>query len=229
MTLIFSQKPGRNERHLRRKHNNPLFPRSERDITPEDLLEAQRLDHEELVDFIGGFRALVQRTVNLKPNEETDTVLKIKEQLDMAYEQASGLADDQNETKEAIKKLTQIIMNCIISNTSGDRLAQEELKQEQDARSAHYSLLQHPIVADLLHPESPIQENDLAPTLLSEGSQGLQAALELFDNTQLQIICEDGSNLLKNLETEGEVLEQAKQRLTEIGTRLTEGASGTVN
>jgi hypothetical protein len=229
MTLIFSQQPGRNERHLRRKHNNPLFPKSQQTISPEELLEAQRLDHEELVEFIGGFRALVQRAVNLKANEESEVILKIKEQLDIAYEQASGLADDQTETKDAIKKLTLIIMNSIRSNAAGDRTAEQELTQEQEARSAHYLLLQHPIVADLLHPESPIQENDLAPTLLSESSQGLQAALELFDDTQLQIICEAGSELFKNLTIDGEVPEEARQRLTEIGTKLTEGVSGTAN
>lgn len=229
MTLIFSQHPGRIERHIRRKHNNALFPASERTITPEQLLEAQRLDHEELVEFIGGFRALVQKTVELKNNEEADVILDIKEQLDMAYEQASGLADDQSETKDAIKKLTQIIMHTISSNAAGDITALQELKQEQEARSAHYSLLQYPIVADLLHPESPITEIDLAPTLLSESSQGLQAALELFDDAQLQIICEDGTELLKRLDTEGEAPEQAKQRLTEIGTRLTEGACGAAN
>ncbi len=229
MTLIFSQKPGRNERHLRRKHNNPLFPKSQQTVSPEELLEAQRLDHEELVEFIGGFRALVQRTVNLKSNEESDVILKIKEQLDIAYEQASGLADDQSETKNAIQKLTQIIMNSIRANAADDRVAQEELKQEQQARAAHYSLLQHPIVADLLHPESPILESDLAPSLLSESSMGLQAALELFDDAQLQIICETGSELLKSLAVEGDVPQQAKQRLTEIGTKLTEGVSGTAN
>jgi hypothetical protein len=229
MTLIFSQQPGRNERHLRRKHNNPLFPKPQRSISQEDLLEAQRLDHEELVDFIGGFRALVQRTVNLKSNEESETILKIKEQLDIAYEQASGLADDQSETKDAIKKLTLIIMNSIRSNTGGDRTAEQELNQEQEARTAHYLLLQHSIVADLLHPESPIQESELAPTLLSEGPEGLQAALELFDDAQLQIICEAGSELLRNLAIEQEVPFAAKQRLTEIGTKLTEGVSGTAN
>ena len=229
MTLIFSELPGRYERHLLRKHNNPLFPAAERNITPEQLLEAQRLDHEELVEFITGFRALVQRTVNLKPNEEIDTVLKIKGQLDIAYEQASGLADDQSETKNAILKLTQIIVNSIRSNSMSDSLIHEELRQEEEARDAHCSLLQHPIVADLLHPESLILENELAPSLLSEDPLGLQAALELFDNTQLQIICEDGTKLLKHLADAGDVPHQAQQRLTEIGTRLTEGASGAIN
>jgi hypothetical protein len=229
MSLIFSQIPGRNERHLIRKYNNPLFPESERRITPEQLLEAQRLDHEELVDFIGGFRALVQKAVNLKSSEESDVVLDIKEQLDMAYEQASGLTDDQSETKDAINKLTQVIMHSISSNATGDRMALEELRQEQEARTTHYSLLQHPIVADLLHPESPITEVDLAPTLLSESSDGLQAALALFDDAQLQIICEDGSELLKRLDAKGEDVEQAKKRLIEIGTKLTEGACGAAN
>jgi len=229
MSLIVSQLPGRHERHLLRKRNNHLFPEAERDITPQALLEAQRLDHEELVEFITGFRALVQRTMQLKPNEESEVILEIKEQLDMTYEQASVLADDQTETKEAISKLTQVIMNTIRSNAAGDPLALDELKQEHEARGSHYTLLQFPIVADLLHPESPILEHELAPALLSEDQQGLQAAMELFDSTQLQIICEDASELLRRLEVEGSVPEQAKQRLIEIGTRLTESAAGAIN
>ncbi len=229
MSLIISQTPGRHERHLLRKRDNPLFPEAERSVSPKTLLNAQRLDHEELVEFITGFRALVQKTMNLKSNEESEVILEIKEQLDMAYEQASVLADNQTETKQAISKLTQIIMNTIRSNAAGDSLAMNELKQEDAARNAHYALLQFPVVADLLHPDSLILEHDLAPTLLSEDTQGLQAAMELFDHTQLQIICEDASELLRRLKVEGGVPDRAKKRLTEIGTRLTEGATGAIN
>ncbi len=230
MSLAFSQLPGRHERHLLRKLNNPLFPEQERVVSPAQLLEAQRQDHTELMEFITGLRSLVQQAIHLQPNEESEVILGIKDQLDMAYEQASVLADDQTEAKNAIKKLTQVIMNSIRSSASGDQTALEKLKQEEQARNIHYGMLQHHIVADLLHPESPIIENDLAPSLLSETSQGLQAAMELFDSTQLQIICEDASELLKRLAAEGVAIpERAKQRLTEIGTRLTEGVSGTIN
>ncbi len=229
MSQEISQVPGRHERHLLRKRDNPLFPESEQEISSEALLDTQRLDHEELVEFITGLRTLVQKTIHLKPNEESEVILEIKEQLDMTYEQASVLADDQTETKQAISKLTQVIMNTIRSNAAGDPLALDELKQEDAARNAHYALLQFPIVADLLHPESLILEHDLAPTLLSENEQGLQAAMELFDSAQLQIICEDASELLHRLEVEGGVPDRARQRLTEIGTRLTEGASGAIN
>jgi hypothetical protein len=229
MNLIVSQLPGRHERHLLRKHENPLFPEAEREVTPETLLEAQRLDHEELVEFITGFRTLVHRAMQLKPNEESEVILEIKEQLDMAYEQASVLADDQTETKQAISKLTQVIMHSVRSNAAGDPLALDELRQEDEARSGHYALLQFPVIGDLLHPESLILEHELAPTLLSETTQGLEAAMELFDDAQLQIICEDASELLRRLEAKGSVPAEARQRLTEIGTRLTEGACGSVN
>ncbi len=104
-----------------------------------------------------------------------------------------------------------------------------ERRQEDAGCKAHCALVQFRIVADLLHPESLILEQDLAPTLLSEDTQGLQAAMELFDHTQLQIICEDASELLRRLKVEEGVPDQARQRLTEIGTRLTEGASGAIN
>ncbi|MCP4811816.1 MAG: hypothetical protein GY888_04850, partial [Planctomycetaceae bacterium] len=54
MSLIISQTPGRHERHLLRKRDNPLFPETERSVSPQALLKMQRLDHEELVEFITG-------------------------------------------------------------------------------------------------------------------------------------------------------------------------------
>lgn len=183
MSLIFSQLPGRHERHLLRKLDNPLFPEEERVISPSQLLAAQRQDQAELVEFVTGLRSLVQQAIDLKPNEESDVILEIKARLDMAYEQASVLADDQIETKNAIQRLTQVIMNTIRSNAGADPTALHELQQEEIARNTHYSMLRYPIVADLLHPESTILEDELAPTLLSEDPQGLQAALELFDST----------------------------------------------
>lgn len=229
MTLLFSQRPGRRERHLLRKRNNPLFSEEEQRISGSDLQEAQRLDHEELVEFITGFHTLIHETVNLQPNEESSVILDIKERLDRTYEQASGLADDQTETKSAIHKLVQVIMSTVEAGAGDDFQALQELEQEKTARAAHFELLQHPIVADLLHPESPIAEKELVPTLLSESPDGLQAALELFDNVQLAILCEEAQEMLRRAEKEGKTVQQQRQRLLEMETRLTSGASGVAN
>ncbi len=217
MPLIFSQIPGRRERHLMRKHNNPLFPEAEREVTEQGLLEAQRLDHEELSDFITGFRTLVHKAVKLQPNEQSEVILEMKENLDKAYEQAAGLADDQSETKEAIKKLSALIMNAVRTGAGTDQTALQELDQEEQARSAHFELLEHPLVADLLSPDSPVAEANLMPTLLSASDEELAAALALFDNDQLILLCQQGEALFELTE---DIPEQAKKQIKLIQSLL---------
>ncbi len=229
MTLLFSQRPGRHERHLLRKRDNPLFPEEERSLSGAELQEAQRLDHEELVAFITEFRTLIYQTVNLKANEESEVILGIKEQLDRSFEQACGLADDQTESKIAIRKLVQLIMAAVRRGAGDDPLALAELEQEETARAAHFELVEHPIVADLLNPDSLITERELLPCLLSESPQGLQAALELFDDTQLALLCEEGRALLNRVKTQADALQEPQQRLQEMERRLTADASGPAN
>jgi hypothetical protein len=229
MSLQFSQRPGRQERHLLRKLDNPLFPTEEQSISEAELQEAQRLDHEELVEFITEFQKLIYTAINLKSNEGSEVILHMKERLDKAYEQASGLADDQSETKTALQKLVQVVMTAVKVGAKGDMHALTELEQEELARAAHFELLEQPIVADILCPDSPISENELLPSLLSETEAGLKASLELFDATQLAVLCEKAHRLLQQVADKGDVPERARQRLQEMETRLTTLASGQAN
>ncbi|MES9856228.1 MAG: hypothetical protein ABW166_06460 [Sedimenticola sp.] len=213
MSLRFSQIPGRRERHLIRRHNNPLFPKSVREITPESLLEAQRLDHEEIEGFIGEFHILVHDAVKLQPNEGSEVILKLKGRLDKAYEQACGLADDQTETKEAIKKLTAVVMNAVRIGAGNDAMALQELEQEELARSTHQTLLECSLVADLLYPDSPIAEGELPATLLSTAEDELTTVIKLFDDEQLALLTNESQKLLDDC---SELPVCAKKRLQQL-------------
>ncbi len=202
MPLRFSQIPGRRERHLLRKRDNPLFATEQRQITPAQLDEAQRLDHEEIVDFIPRFRQLVLKASQLRPNEGSEVLLELKEQLDRAYEEARGLADDQGETLAAIEKLVALIMAAIRKGAGNDALALAELDQEEAARKAHFALVSFPLVADLLYPESPIAADELAATLLSSATEELDAALEIFDEDQLRALHDDAQSLIEGAEAD---------------------------
>jgi len=203
-----------------RKRDNPLFAPEQRQITPARLDEAQRQDHEEIVAFIPRFRGLVLKASQLKPNEGSEVLLALKEELDRAYEEARGLADDQAETLAAIEKLVGLIMAAIRKGAGDDALALAELEQEDAARKAHFSLVAFPLVADLLYPESPIAADELAATLLSSEGEELKAALEVFDGEQLQALGDGARTLLEqsgaseprfiaNLETIEEAAQQA--------------------
>ena len=195
MSIPFSELPGRHERHYKRRLDNPLF-REPATLNDADLLDAQRLDHEELLAFITELRATVERALNLKSNEESDVILKLKEDLERLYETSAGLADEQDANQQALNQLLNAVMNTIRSNTTGDSLAEQEMAMEQQARQMHFELLQHSLVADLLHPETLIAPDQLVPTLLSSPTEQVKAVMVIFDPEQLAMISQEAQALL---------------------------------
>jgi hypothetical protein len=220
MHVPFSELPGRHERHLRRKLGNPLFPTPVSESAEQALLETQRRDHEELVGFLAGLRELVRRAVDLRPTEDSQVILDLKSSLDEAYERASGLAGDQSGNRDAIRTLIASIMSTIRVTSAGDPMAERQLEEEDEARRLHLRLLEHPLVADLLDPDSLIGPDELAATLLTESDDAVQAALELFDVDQLRLLCRDARGLLDGLAELPSGLGGAPRRLGMIVARL---------
>ena len=211
--------PGRYERHYRRRIDSPLFGKRRLVGDDDSLLERQRLDHEALLRFLSELRSTVQQAVDLKPNEGSEKVLQLKEQLDRLYEESAGLPEDHGDNQAAIKQLLEVIMRNVERGAAGDAQAQAELVQEREARAMHQALLAYPLVADLLHPESPVESEDLAPTLLSASEEELDAALALFDAEQLAELLAQGATCIDACSDAG-VTTVAAQRLQQVRVRL---------
>ncbi len=227
MSIPFSQLPGRHERHYRRKLDNPLFPGGPLARDDDFLLDCQRRDHEELIAFLDELRSTVQRAVDLKPNEGSEVILALKEQLDRLYEQSAGLAEDHAANQAAIVQLVDVIMRNVEHGAGGDPQAIDELAQERAARQTHFELLKQPLVADLLHPQSAIGKDELAATLLSESEDAVAAALQLFDREQTSELYVAANQCV---ESQRDVDEPVRQRLTQIGAYLAQlGQDARVN
>lgn len=197
--IPFSSLPGRHERHFLRRLDNPLFGANMTAGDDGELLVMQRRDHDELLAYLAELRALVERAVTLRPNEASQVILDLKSDLDKSYEKACTLADDQRNNKEAIAQLLEVVMKSVQASAGDDPAALQQLEEERLARTVHFRLLVHPIVADLLDPKSLIQAQELVPSLLSESQEGLAAALELFDGEQLQRLVADAGELLGSM------------------------------
>lgn len=217
----YSDQPGVHERHVQRRENNPLFPEQRRNISQQDIHTAQRDDREAFTDFMDRFRQVVDRAVNLDANVDSQMVLDLKQDLDKCYEECAGLAGDQREIQEAIRKLIDTIMLAIWKGAEQDPQAQVKLREEETARELHFTLLQTPLVADLLNPQSPIQGDELLPTLLSASEEDLTQALQIFHPEQLGSLSQDGHALLEQLRTEQIDVSQAEERLQQIETFMT--------
>jgi len=147
--------------------------------------------------FMNDFQLLVQKAVDLKPNTPSETILEIKQDLDRSYQQTCALPGDQEHIKSAIEKLLTHIMQAIRAGAGNDAYAKQQLDDEETARKLHFELQELPLVSALTHPQSPIAEDELIPSLLSEPAETLVRTLQLFDENQMAAILSGAEALLK--------------------------------
>jgi len=216
ITFIPSQNPGAFERHLIRRENNPLFGERQVVVNSDSLMDVQKRDHDLLQQFMLDFREAMSLAVALKPNEESDVILNIKDKFDKLYVTSVSVADDQSRVKESIKKLLMVVMQSVRKGAEGDPKALQELEQEDMAREANYAFLESQLVADILDPDSPIENEDLIPTLLSANKDDLALANQLFDLEQLAHILFEAEVLLNQLEKEGHDLKKPAENFVFI-------------
>ena len=202
MTIEYTVKPGAYERHQKRKHCNPLFPDGD-SITAETVKAAQDRDSTAYDNFMTNFRQMVQDIVSLDSKAESQDILDLKSRLDQAFEACAPLPGDLTPIREAIQKLMTPMMQAVQAGAGNDATALSKLSEEDTARALHYTLLENPLIADLLSEDSPIGADELAATLLSEDASLVHQAMQLFTPEQRAVLLTDATALLQNLEKFG--------------------------
>ncbi len=197
-TLLFSDAPGSQERHLIRKYDNPLFGAVEV-LTQVDVDHARQNDIDEYQSFLEDFNILLNEVSVLTGAVETEMILAMKERIDTLYECCVSFGVEQNEYKTALQKLHHTIMNAIRQAAKADSMALKELEREQEVRKLHIELMEYKLVSDLLRSDSPIKDNELVPTLLSEDAEAVQVVMSLFEPKQQQAIRNEAKALLEGL------------------------------
>lgn len=93
------------------------------------------------------------------------------------------------------------------SGIGSDAYAARQLEEEELAREAHFSLQELPLVAALTHADSPVAEDELVPSLLSEDDASLERCLMLFDDTQMASLCHQAGRWLQELDPDRELVD----------------------
>lgn len=225
MNLQFSKQPGPRERHLQRKANNQLFPETVRNISQQDIDQARQQDDMELINFMNDFQSLVQEAIDLKPETNSEIILDLKERLDKSYAHCCALPGDQSQIKQAVRKLIEAVMGAVRGGASTDPKALQELEEEQQAREIHFALHDQQLVADLMLEDSPIMQDELIPALLNDSSEGLIAALNLFEEEALSAVYQQARILLQSIDNSEAELPDAWHNLQTMENFLTQLAS----
>ena len=204
---------GMHERHLLRKDGNPLYQLPVADYSAEELLQARQRDHEELHRFHDEMRAVIQQAIELEASVESEVILELRGKLDQLYTRCSGFGSGCSEHKQNIRKLIDLVMKAVWQAAADDPQARMELEQEEMARQQHYRLLEYPLVADLIRPDTPINNGELVPTLLQAESEELEAVLWMFEPQQLKQMCDEAEKLLLQRKEAGLDLPEAWDKL----------------
>ncbi|MGM0593615.1 MAG: hypothetical protein ACQETD_03670 [Pseudomonadota bacterium] len=207
---------GMYERHLRRKDGNPLFGVPAPRITQAEMTQARRRDSEEMNAFQSEMQGVIQQAIDLPPNAESDVVLSLRGKLDQLYTRCSGFGINCGTHKQSIRKLIEIVMQAVWQASADDPMARMELEQEEMARQQHFCLLEYPLIADLMRPDTPITREELIPTLLDADEDELEAVLWLFEPEQLIGIRDQAEALLESLAAQGFHLSEAEENLEAI-------------
>lgn len=209
MVLQFSERPGSHERHLRRRCDNPLFPPERRQITQTDVDSARAADAQEYREFRAQFHQLLQEAGEMAGSVDTELVLGLKERIEQLYEQCAAFGGDHAKEKEGLLRLNDVIMGAVRRAAGDDPVAMAELEKEQAARQLHLQLLEYPLVADLLRDDTPIEAQDLVPTLLSEDPESVRVVMSLFEPEQQTQLQTEAGRLVQRAEHQGELAARA--------------------
>ncbi len=209
---------GMHERHLLRKDGNPLF--GSPDYPAEAYLEARRLDQQEHQRFEQDMREVIQQAINLDANAESEVVLELRGRLDQLYTRCSCLGEHCMDHKQSLRKLIDIVMKAVWQAAADDPQARMELEQEEMARQQHFLLLEYPLIADMMRPDTPIGQDELVPTLLQAEEDEMEAVLWMFEPQQLAAIRQQAEVLLKRLAAEGHLLSHAWHNLELMAEHL---------
>jgi len=220
MTLLFSESPGSRERQLQRQYNNPLFSEQQRNISPQNLKKIQDEDIAQLSVFSQDFQKLFDSASQLAENVQSDVILKIKEDADRLFEQAACLPGDVSSAQESLLKLIAVIMQAVKQGAGDDPKALSELQQETEARAMHTELMKFPLVVDMLNPDSLIEPENLAATMLSAELDELAAGLQLFEIDQITQLYNDAETLMHECTENGHDVSSAQARLDVIAEAL---------
>lgn len=214
MKIKFSERPGCQERHLQRKYSyGLLFGNMAPAVTRQEVEAARAQDEQEARQFLQEMQELLQETAQLQGQVDTEIVLGIKEKLDYLYQLGAGLGGDFGREMSGLRRLNEIVMESVRKASGDDPLAMQELAREQAAYEIHVNLLEYPVVSHLLREDSPVGEEELVPTLLSEEEETIRVLMTLFDEQEREELRRAAHSLYDRLVLEGDAPDFLKARI----------------
>jgi hypothetical protein len=156
--IVWSARPGCFERHLQRRHRNPLFPPERRRVSAAELEEARRRDASELESLRRQVSELLDRIARLSADAAPEELRPVQRGIQTLFRRSTEVGGKAIGLAWELRNLHQTLAD--LWPQAADRAV---------AAAAPESLEpDHSFLSQALRADSPIRPDELVPSLLSE-------------------------------------------------------------
>jgi DNA-binding transcriptional regulator YhcF (GntR family) len=158
----WSKIPGCFERHLQRREGNLLFPPDRRVVTRKEIEEARERDRIEQQQFIEKVNSFASRiAASLKQDSTPTQAQSVLQETQALLEEAASIEGDIGHAIQALLDIEK----KLIQSMNETMLEGKEMLEQIKSMSAMERI---PFWAQSKRKDTPILENEIIPTLLSE-------------------------------------------------------------
>lgn len=184
--LEWSQVPGAFERHLQRRHNNPLFPENRRIVTQSEIEEAQLTDRQWLEAAKQEVRAIVDdlQVMDLSDRHWGDSLAKMRERIDAVLDFVYVLGPQGSELRNyVVTKIRPAVIDTWRDFIKHDPNFVAMLESaEQTAQARVNSMKCTDWLCQLANDSKVIPADELFASLLSEEDSDIQKTMNSLES-----------------------------------------------
>lgn len=216
-TWVWSARPGAFERHLQRRHNNPLFPDARRSVTAAEVYYARVRDAQELQD--------VRRTLSAVYDELAKGDLPLdwhpylnglREQLDDAYEALQRTGGDSH-LEKSWAGMRAHVMKTWRTILGNDAEALQSLDDAEVGAAKGFAEASD-FMNHLTHPGKPIPPEEIAAALLTESVEQIsRVAACLGEGEAMSDLRKLALQVVLGALAEGAKVDQHREKLAALG------------
>lgn len=216
-TLPWSNNPSAHEAHLMRRHNNPYFPESRRNVAHGDLTEAKRKDKEDYISCQQSFEQLGKEIEALPPTAISGDLLALRERIDDLIFFSMGVGGPATEIASKADQLREAVISDLRAAFSGN---EETLNNIEKADAYHKDNVRKfyiPVVAQMLRKKSPIPQEETIPTILSEDPSAIAIFINSLPEDSRPLIEVEGLKMLRETLDDGHIDPQCEEKIFALG------------
>ncbi len=208
----WSENPGCFEGHLKRKQNNPLFPKTEREVTQEQIDEARERDQEDAAKLKQEVVDLASDIEKLPELATVNDFAPIRETIDDLLYKGAGIGAVANDTRDLLNAIRETLIDSMRAGGSGNEKALRALAEAEEYHHSGIEIVHDPFIAQL----SRIPSSDVIPAMLSELPETIRKTMAIIEQDKKETVFKEACLLMKSAQAEGEIIPLADEKLRAI-------------